>query len=205
MGKVRSVELTHEVSETASRAIKQIDPNAKLLAPSPNIASSFSSFVEEFLSQSGASSVDGVAWHGYRCQKRLPSGATYLQGTSCDNNALDCAGAPLETQIQQIQMSMQNSSAGNMPIYDTEGGWGQKQYLPNRDDQVAYVSRWVDHPSQRRRGNCLLVWLGRRSFRPHGLGIDLPCKHESDHSGRLGLRDNLSLAARLHHERTMLG
>ena len=146
------------LSQTASQAIKQIDPNAKVLAPSPNIGSSFASFVEGFLSQGGASSVDGVAWHAYRCQNGLPSGATCLQGTSCDDNALDCAGAPLETQIQQIQMSMQNAGTGNMPIYDTEGGWGQNQYLPELDDQEAYVSRW--YIIQASEGVVTACWFG---------------------------------------------
>jgi FlaG/FlaF family flagellin (archaellin) len=146
------------LSQTISQVIKPIDPNAKVLGPSPDIASTFANFVQGFLSAGGLSNVDGVAWHAYRCQDGLPSGVTCLQGTSCDNNALDCAGAPLVAQIEAVKAAAQAAGASSLPIYDTEGGWGENQYLSDLNDQVAYISRW--YIIQASEGVVTACWFG---------------------------------------------
>jgi polysaccharide biosynthesis protein PslG len=130
------------LGQSAYQTIKQIDPSAKVLAPSPSIASDFSTFVQSYLQGGGAGYADGIAWHAYRCQDGKPSASVCAAGTSCDNNALDCAGAPLEAQVQAIRAAAQAAGASDKPIFDTEGGWGQNQYLPNVNDQIAYISRW---------------------------------------------------------------
>jgi len=128
------------LGQTAYQTIKGIDPNAKVLSPSPDIASSFSSFIQGYLQNGGSTYSDGISWHGYHCANS--SVTNCLPGTSCDNNALDCAGAPLVNQIQAVKQAAQAAGAGSLPLYDTEGGWQQNQDLPNLDDQIAYISRW---------------------------------------------------------------
>ena len=124
------------LAQTAFQTIKSIDSNAKVLSPSASVAPDFASFVQGFLQAGGSAYADGVSFHGYHCQ------TTCLSGTSCDQNALDCAGAPLETIIQNIRSSQQAAAVSNIPIYDTEGGWQQNKDLSNLNDQEAYISRW---------------------------------------------------------------
>src|SRR5579863_4402471 len=69
------------LAQTAFQTIKSIDPNAKVLSPSPSVAPDFASFVQGFLQGGGSPYADGVSFHGYHCQ------TTCLSGTSCDQNA----------------------------------------------------------------------------------------------------------------------
>jgi polysaccharide biosynthesis protein PslG len=147
------------LGQAAYNAIKAVDPNAKVLTPSPDAGSSFASFVQGYLQAGGTTYADGVSFHGYRCQDGVPSaGVTCLQGTSCDNNALDCAGEPLEQQIANIRSAAAAGNASSKPIYDTEGGWGQNSELPNAADQAAYVSRW--YIIQAGEGIPIATWYG---------------------------------------------
>ena len=147
------------IAQAAYQAIKNLDPNAKVLTPSPDAGSTFESFVQNYLQAGGASYADGVAFHGYRCQDGVPNPAvTCLQGTSCDSNALDCAGSPLENQITNIRTAAAAGNASSKPIYDTEGGWGQNHELPDTADQAAYVSRW--YIIQASEGVRIATWYG---------------------------------------------
>jgi hypothetical protein len=146
------------LGENAYKTIKGIDPNAKVLSPSPNIASSFSSFIQSYLQSGGTSYSDGISWHGYHCADGVPPGAVCMSGTSCDNNALDCAGAPLINQIQAVRQAAEAAGVGSLPLYDTEGGWQQNQDLPDLTDQVAYISRW--YIIQASEGIVTACWFG---------------------------------------------
>lgn len=147
--------------QAAAAAIKSIDPNAKVLSPSPDAGSSFASFVQDFLQAATGvpSFIDGVAFHGYRCQDGVPVAAvTCLQGTSCDSNSLDCAGTPLENMIANIRNAAAAGGASSLSVYDTEGGWGQNSELPDVTDQAAYVSRW--YIIQASEGIKIATWYG---------------------------------------------
>jgi hypothetical protein len=130
------------LAQTAFQTIKSIDPNAKVLSPSASAASDFATFVQGFLQAGGSAYSDGVSFHGYQCQNGNPTGDSCLAGTSCDQNGLDCAGAPLENMIADVRGSQQAAAVANIPLYDTEGGWRQNKDLPSLNDQVAYISRW---------------------------------------------------------------
>jgi hypothetical protein len=142
------------LAKTAFQTVKAIDTNAKVLTPSPSVASDFASFVQGFLQQGGSAYADGVSFHGYHCSDN--GAGTCLAGTSCDQNALDCAGAPLENIIQDVRSSQQAAAVSNLPVYDTEGGWQQNKDLPNINDQIAYISRW--YVIQASEGVKLAVW-----------------------------------------------
>ena len=140
--------------QSAYSIIKQIDPNAKVLAPSLGVSSNFASFLQDYLTEGGASVTDGISWHGFRCQ----SGAACLQGASCDSNALDCAGSPLVSFVKTIQAAEQAAGLANLPLYDTSGSWGENQFLPDLNDQVAYVARW--YIIQASEGVAAAYWYG---------------------------------------------
>jgi hypothetical protein len=150
-----------QLEQTTFQTIKSVDPNAKVITASPSIASDFASFVQQFLGgvkSGGTVYADGVAWHGYHCADGQPAGAACLAGTSCDNNPVDCAGAPLIAEIQQIRDA--ESTAGiSLPIYDTEGGWQQNKDIGgNSTDQSAYISRW--YIIQASEGIKIACWYG---------------------------------------------
>lgn len=130
------------LAQTAFQTVKSIDANAKVLSPSSSVAADFATFVQDFLQAGGSAYTDGVSFHGYQCQNSSATGDSCLAGTSCDQNGLDCAGAPLENMIADVRGSQQAAAVSNIPLYDTEGGWRQNKDLPNLSDQVAYISRW---------------------------------------------------------------
>jgi hypothetical protein len=149
-----------QLQQTTYQTIKSIDSSAKMLTASPAIASDFATFVQQYLGavQSGGTVyTDGVAWHGYHCANG-ESGDACLAGTSCDNNAVDCAGAPLEAEIQQIR-DAETATGISLPIYDTEGGWQQNDDIgANTDDQSAYITRW--YIIQASEGIKIACWYG---------------------------------------------
>lgn len=171
-----------QLQQTVFQTIKSIDSNAKVITASPDIASSFASFVQQYLGavkSGGTTYADGVAWHGYHCADGEPAGANCLQGTSCDSNPVDCAGAPLIAQIQQIK-DAESQNGVSLPIYDTEGGWQQNKDIgANTTDQSAYISRW--YVIQASEGVKVACWYGfgtgdNPATDPNGWGgiIDAP-------------------------------
>lgn len=147
--------------QAAYPIIKQIDPNAKVLAPSLGVASNFSSFLQNYLSQGGASVTDGLSWHTFPCSAPSTpgstSGLTCLQAASC-SNTLDCAGAPLVSLVQTVQAAEQAAGVANLPLYNTSGSWGKNQNLPDLSDQEAYMARW--YIIQASEGVAFAAWYG---------------------------------------------
>lgn len=130
------------LAQAAYQTIKSIDPNAKVLSPGPAIGSDYASWIQGYLEAGGAQYSDGVAWHGYLCQDDPSLNKVCPSDASCDSRAIDCAGSPLVNQVHDLRQAEAAANASSLPLYDTEGGWQQNQYLSNLSDQIAYVARW---------------------------------------------------------------
>ena len=147
-----------ELQRTTYRAIKSIDPQAKVLTASPVLAPNFASWLKDYfqnVKSSGTVFADGVSWHGYHC---ADGQITCFQGTSCDQNPLDCAGAPLVNQIATIR-KIEKDTGLDLPLFDTEGGWQQNRVIGDDPDrQAAYISRW--YIIQAGEGVATAIWYG---------------------------------------------
>lgn len=130
------------LAQSAYQTIKSIDANAKVLSPGPAIGSDYASWIQGYLQGGGAQYSDGVAWHGYLCQDDPALNKVCPSDASCDSRAIDCAGTPLVNQVHDLQQAEAAANVSNLPLYDTEGGWQQNQFLPDLNDQIAYVARW---------------------------------------------------------------
>jgi hypothetical protein len=146
------------MAQGAYQTIKSIDPNAKVLSPGPDIGSDFASWIQDYLQAGGAQSSDGVSWHGYLCQDNPQMNIVCPSDASCDSRGIDCAGAPLVNQIADVRQAAEAAGAANLPLYDTEGGWQQNLHLPNPDDQMGYVARWLI--IQASEGVVIASWYG---------------------------------------------
>jgi len=147
-----------QLQQAAYRAIKSIDPQAKVLTASPVLGPNFASWIKEYLQNvksGGTVSADGVSWHGYHCADRQ---VTCFQGTSCDHDPLDCAGTPLLNQIATIRQT-ERAVGVDLPLFDTEGGWQQNRVIGNDPRrQAAYISRW--YIIQASEGVVTAIWYG---------------------------------------------
>jgi hypothetical protein len=147
-----------ELQQPTYRTIKSIDPQAKVLTASPVLAPNFASWLKEYfenIRKDGTVFADGVSWHAYHCADQQ---VTCFQGTSCDQNPLDCAGTPLVNQIATVRKT-EGDAGIDLPLYDTEGGWQQNRVIG--DDprvQAAYISRW--YIIQASEGVATAIWYG---------------------------------------------
>lgn len=82
---------------------------------------------------------DAGTWHGYECHDAV---APCASDDACDTAVIECAGTPLLNQIQDLHSLLTSAGLAGKPIFDTEGNWNRNQYLPDINDEIAYVARW---------------------------------------------------------------
>lgn len=147
-----------QLQQTTYQVIKSIDPQAKVLTASPVLAPNFASWLKEYFQNvrsSGTVFADGVSWYGYHCANGQN---TCFQGTACDRNPLDCAGAPLINQIATVRKA-ESETGLDLPLFDTEGGWQQNRVIgDDPSHQAAYISRW--YIIQAGEGVATAIWYG---------------------------------------------
>jgi len=121
-----------QMADMAARAypiIKSIDPDAIVASPS---ASSngwpmpHDVWLDEYLSAGGGKYSDAIAWHGYAGRNDRPA----------------LPPEDLARQIQALRIVLARHRLSQLPIWDTEGGWGKNDQLPDPGDQAAFVARW---------------------------------------------------------------
>ncbi len=126
------------LAKSAYSIIKSIDPGALVLTPAPSahgyqprrITSPIQSdWMRDYLKAGGDSFADGGSWHAYPWPN------------AC-GQTIDCAGAPLITQIEAMRSVFDHSGLAGKPIYVTEGGWRTDSELRDPDQQAAYIGRW---------------------------------------------------------------
>lgn len=123
-----AVEMEHLVS-IAYPIIKSIDPSATVVSPAPSSTgwpTPYDEWLDEFLAAGGGKYVDVIAWHAYAGRANQPA--------LPPEQILD--------QIQKIRAVMAKYGVSNLPLWDTEGGWGSDSQLPDERAQAAFLARW---------------------------------------------------------------
>jgi polysaccharide biosynthesis protein PslG len=128
-----------QMARSAYEIIKSVDPNAIVLTPAPSAhgyqrlghtSAVQPDWMREYLKAGGDKYADGGSWHAYPWPN------------VCDNNTIDCAGAPLIKQVDTMREVFDRSGLAGKPIYVTEGGYRTSEQLSDPNRQAAYVARW---------------------------------------------------------------
>jgi len=144
-GKISSYELWNEpnatgfwtgtprqMTEMAAHAysiIKAADPEAIVTTPAASSTGwplSHDAWLEQYLSAGGGAYADVIAWHGYAGRNDRP--------------ALPPEG--LAEQIQALRVVLARHHLSQMPVWNTEGGWGKDAQLPDEQEQAAFLVKW---------------------------------------------------------------
>src|ERR1700739_541010 len=144
-GKISSYELWNEPNgsgfwtgtpqqmvELAARAypiIKSIDPSAVVTTPAVSSSGwplSHDAWLDQYLAAGGGKYADVIAWHGYAGRNDRP--------------ALPPEG--LAEQIRALRKVLAKHNVSQMPIWNTEGGWGKDAQLPDENAQAAFLTKW---------------------------------------------------------------
>jgi hypothetical protein len=122
-----AAEMAHLVS-VAYPIIKGIDPQAIVVGPSPSSTgwpTKYDLWLDQFLAAGGGKYVDAIAWHDYPGRANQPA-------------------LPPEDVINQIviiRSVLAKYGLSGLPLWDTEGGWGNDSQVPE-DQQPSYLARW---------------------------------------------------------------
>ncbi len=116
------------LAATAYPIIKSIDPAAIVTTPVPSSSGwpmSHDAWLDKYLAAGGGKYADVVAWHGYAGRNDRPA-------------------LPPEALVQQIAAlrAVLAHHHVDLPIWNTEGGWGKNAQLPDPDDQAAFLVKW---------------------------------------------------------------
>ena len=93
-------------------------------------------YFQNYYAAGGPTTVDVVSIHGY------PSVCYDVPETlwPTDTGASGCGGAELYGPLQSV---IQNNGLSSKPLWDTEGSWYSSTYLPDADQQAAFVARFL--------------------------------------------------------------
>jgi hypothetical protein len=109
--------------------IKSIDPAAIVTTPAVSSSGwplSHDAWLDEYLAAGGGKYADVIAWHGYSGRNDRP--------------ALPPEG--LSDQIAALRKVLAKHNMSQMPIWNTEGGWGKNAQLPDENAQAAFLVKW---------------------------------------------------------------
>jgi hypothetical protein len=109
--------------------IKSIDPAAIVTSPAVSSSGwplSHDAWLDQYLDAGGGKFADVIAWHGYAGRNDRP--------------ALPPEG--LSEQIEALRKVLAKHNLAQLPIWNTEGGWGKDAQLPDEKDQAAFVVKW---------------------------------------------------------------
>jgi hypothetical protein len=121
-------DMAHLIS-LAYPIIKSIDPQAIVVSPSPSSTgwpTPYDVWLDQFLQAGGGKYVDAVAWHAYAGRSNQPA----------------VPPEDLVNQIKKIRAVLAKYGLSNLPLWDTEGGWGNNSQLPDPQLQAAFLARW---------------------------------------------------------------
>ncbi|HVJ07416.1 MAG TPA: glycosyl hydrolase [Acidisarcina sp.] len=117
-----------DMAARAYRIIKSIDPHAIVVSPSPSSSGwpqPHDVWMDQYLAAGGAKYADVIAWHGYAGRNDRPA-------------------LPPEDLARQIAVlhSVLAKHHVNLPVWNTEGGWGRNTQLPDPDQQASFLVKW---------------------------------------------------------------
>lgn len=121
-------EMEHLVS-IAYPIIKSIDPGATVVSPAPSSTgwpTPYAEWLDQFLAAGGGKYVDVIAWHAYAGRANQPA----------------LPAEQIVDQIKEIRAVMAKHGVSDLPLWDTEGGWGNDSQLPDEQAQASFLARW---------------------------------------------------------------
>ncbi len=112
--------------------IKSIDPNAIVVSPSDAAPGGwpipYDQWLKQYLQAGGGKYADAIAWHGYAAAR--------------SNQPAEFPEITIVNQIETIRALLSKYGLQNLPLWDTEGGWGADTQLPGQQQQAAFLARW---------------------------------------------------------------
>lgn len=121
-----------QMAELASHAysiIKAIDPSAIVTTPAASSTGwplSHDAWMDQYLAAGGGKYADVVAWHGYSGRNDRPA----------------LPPEELPDQIRTLRAVLEKYHLQQMPVWNTEGGWGKNEQLPDENAQASFLMRW---------------------------------------------------------------
>ncbi len=118
-----------ELAAHAYGIIKSIDPSAIVTTPAASSTGyplSHDAWMDQYLAAGGGKYADVVAWHGYSGRNDRPA----------------LPPEELPDQIHALRAVLNQHGLGQMPIWNTEGGWGKNDQLPDENAQASFLMRW---------------------------------------------------------------
>lgn len=117
------------MASSAYKIIKSIDPNALVVCPSASSTgwpSPADVWLDQYLSAGGGKYADVIGWHGYSGRNDRPS-------------------LPPEDLVRQINVMksvLAKHHLSNLPLWNTEGGWGKNSQLGSDDEKADFLVKW---------------------------------------------------------------
>lgn len=118
-----------ELAAHAYAIIKSVDPAAIVTTPAASSTGwpmAHDAWMDEYLGAGGGKFADVVAWHGYSGRNDRPA----------------LPPEELTQQIRALRAVLAKYQMSQMPIWNTEGGWGKNEQLPGDDAQASFLMRW---------------------------------------------------------------
>jgi hypothetical protein len=121
-----------EMADLAAHAysiIKSIDPSAIVTSPAASSTGwplAHDAWMDQYLAAGGGKYADAIAWHGYSGRNDRPA----------------LPPEELPEQIRALRAVLQKYHLEQMPIWNTEGGWGKNDQLPDENAQASFLMRW---------------------------------------------------------------
>ncbi len=118
-----------ELAAHAYGIIKSIDPAAVVTTPAASSTGwplAHDAWMDEYFDAGGAKYADVIAWHGYSGRNDRPA----------------LPPEELLDQIRAMRAVLDKYHLAQMPIWNTEGGWGKDDQLPDESAQASFLMRW---------------------------------------------------------------
>lgn len=118
-----------DMAARAYRIIKSIDPQAVVVSPAASSTGwplPHDIWLDQYLSAGGGKYADVIGWHGYAGRNDRPA----------------LPPEDLAKQIAALHAVLAKHNLSNLPIWDTEGGWGKDAQLPDQEEQAAFLAKW---------------------------------------------------------------
>lgn len=118
-----------DMASRAYRIIKSIDPHAIVVTPSASSSGwpmTHDIWLDQYLTAGGGKYADVIAWHGY-------SGRNDRPALPPEN---------LARQISDLHSVIAKHHLSNLPVWNTEGGWGKNAQIPDPDEQASFLAKW---------------------------------------------------------------
>jgi hypothetical protein len=118
-----------DMASQAYRIIKSVDPKAVVVSPSASSTgwpSPADAWLDQYLSAGGGKYADVIGWHGYSGRNDRPA----------------LPPEDLVRQISVLRSVLAKHNLSNLPLWNTEGGWGKNLQLPSEDQQADFLVKW---------------------------------------------------------------